>query len=232
MTLFHTQPDVKLSQSPWVIRGERMGHIDGGSCRQEQNHISRPAERRRSRGIGFRSLQLSFYALVYAILMLSIRGAAADEKVQPSQYGRGARDLSAAQEEEILLDHSPQPMIPYVNIEKRQDLFNSLTTTSGGSKQQTSSSTRRLMFDATATAIPNPSSASLSSPTASPPTPESTITTLPKPFDGGFGTNYTQPSCPTFLKAFSTNTTFISCLPFSLLLQVRKSHLTYEESLN
>lgn len=209
-----------------------MRHIDGGSCRREQNHISRPAGRRRSRGIGFPYLQLSFYALLCAILILSIRGAAADATVQPGQYGRRARSLAAAQEEEILLDHSPQPMIPFANIEKRQDLFNSLKTTSGGSEKQTSSTTRRLTFDATATAISSSTSASLPSSTASAPTPESTITTLPKPFDGGFGTNYTQSSCPTFLKAFSTNTTFTSCLPFSLLLQVRKSLPTFEDFLN
>lgn len=195
-----------------------MRRTDGGSCRREQNHISRPAGRRRNRGIGFRYLQLSSYALLCAILILSIRGAAADTTVQPRQYGPRARNLGATQEEEILLDHSPRPMIPYGNIEKRQDLFISLQATSGGS------STRRLSFGATATAIPSSSSPSSSSQTASAPTPESTITTLPKPFDGGFGTNYTQSSCPTFLKAFSTNATFISCLPFSLLLQVSKSH--------
>lgn len=200
-----------------------MRHIDRGSCRREQNHISRPAGRRRSRGIGFRYLQLSSYALLYAILILSIRGATADATVQAEQYGQRAGNLGAAWEEEILLDHSPQPIIPSANIEKRQDLFNSLKATSGGSEKQTTSSTRRLTFDATATAIPSSSSASLSSSTASAATPEPTITTLPKPFDGGFGTNYTQSSCPTFLKAFSTNTTFTSCLPFSLLLQVRKS---------
>lgn len=209
-----------------------MRHTDGGGpCRREQNHISRPAGRRRSQGIGFRYLQLSFYALLCAILILSIRGAAADATVQPGQYGRRARNLGAAQEDEILFDHSPQPMIPSVNIEKRQDLFNSLKATSGGSEKQTSSSTRRLSFDATATAIPSSSSASLPSSAASAPTSVPTITTLPKPFDGGFGTNYTQSSCPTFLKAFSTNTTFISCLPFSLLLQVRKNHPTFERFL-
>lgn len=204
-----------------------MRPTDGGSCRREQNHISRPAGRRRNRGIGFRYLQLSFYALLCALLLiLSARGAAADTTVQPRQHGPSARNLGATQEEEILLDHSPQPMTPYGNIGKRQDLFNSLQPTSGGS------STRRLSFGATATAIPSSSSASSSSPTASAPTPESTTTTLPKPFDGGFGTNYTQLSCPTFLKAFSTNATFISCLPFSLLLQVSKSHRIFEDFLN
>ena len=63
-------------------------------------------------------------------------------------------------------------------------------------------------------------------------TPESTTTNgiasapmpsgfmLPKAFDGGLGTNFTQPSCPTFLKEMIRNETFISCLPFSVLLQV------------
>ena len=44
--------------------------------------------------------------------------------------------------------------------------------------------------------------------------------TLPRAFDSGFGTNYTQPSCPTFLRSMVNNETFISCVPFSLLLQV------------
>ncbi len=47
-----------------------------------------------------------------------------------------------------------------------------------------------------------------------------TTTSLPRAFDGGFGTNYTQPSCPTFLRSMVDNDTFISCVPFSLLLQV------------
>ena len=47
-----------------------------------------------------------------------------------------------------------------------------------------------------------------------------TTATLPRAFDSGFGTNYTQPSCPTFLRSMVNNETFISCVPFSLLLQV------------
>ena len=50
--------------------------------------------------------------------------------------------------------------------------------------------------------------------------PSNTNSPLPKPFDGGIGTNFTQPSCPTFLNAMINNETFTSCLPFSLLLQV------------
>ena len=59
-----------------------------------------------------------------------------------------------------------------------------------------------------------------SSPSAILSAPTNSVATLPKPFDGGLGTNYTQPSCPTFLKSMISNDTFTSCLPFSLLLQV------------
>ena len=48
---------------------------------------------------------------------------------------------------------------------------------------------------------------------------------LPRPFDGGFGTNYTQPSCPRFLRSMVNNDTFLSCVPFSLLLGVCPSSL-------
>lgn len=51
-----------------------------------------------------------------------------------------------------------------------------------------------------------------------------TTVSLPRAFDGGFGTNYTQPSCPTFLRSMVNNDTFISCVPFSLLLQVCPSY--------
>lgn len=54
--------------------------------------------------------------------------------------------------------------------------------------------------------------------------PTNTNSPLPKPFDGGIGTNFTQPSCPTFLNAMISNQTFTSCLPFSLLLQVTPHH--------
>lgn len=50
--------------------------------------------------------------------------------------------------------------------------------------------------------------------------PTDTNSPLPNPFDGGIGTNFTQPSCPTFLNEMTNNQTFTSCLPFSILLQV------------
>lgn len=75
---------------------------------------------------------------------------------------------------------------------------------------------------------------SVSSSTASDPTPSSiesapvdSSSPLPTPFDGGLGKNYTQPSCPAFLKNMINNDTFVQCLPFSLLLQVCSCPLSF-----
>lgn len=48
----------------------------------------------------------------------------------------------------------------------------------------------------------------------------SSAAALPMPFDTSLGNNFTSPSCPTFFHDFLNNSTFVSCLPFSLLLQV------------
>ena len=94
----------------------------------------------------------------------------------------------------------------------------------------------RIMFDHNAAPLPvlhrrdDPASTDTASATTAPEAvatssssdPSTTTTSsLPRAFDGGFGTNYTQPSCPTFLRSMVNNDTFISCVPFSLLLQVR-----------
>ena len=85
----------------------------------------------------------------------------------------------------------------------------------------------RIMFDQNP--VPQPtllrrkdpaSTETASTTTAAEASETSSLTSLPRAFDGGFGTNYTQPSCPTFLRSMVNNDTFISCVPFSLLLQV------------
>ena len=63
---------------------------------------------------------------------------------------------------------------------------------------------------------------STSSDTAIQSAPTESSAPPPRPFDGGLGTNYTQPSCPTFLKSMINNDTFTSCIPFSLLVQVSR----------
>ena len=73
--------------------------------------------------------------------------------------------------------------------------------------------------DPASTETASTTTAAEASETSSPGSP-TTTSSLPRAFDGGFGTNYTQPSCPTFLRSMVNNDTFISCVPFSLLLQV------------
>ncbi len=48
------------------------------------------------------------------------------------------------------------------------------------------------------------------------------VGTLPTPFDMGFNNNITA-NCAAFMASMLSNTTFQQCLPFSLLLQVRRS---------
>ena len=92
----------------------------------------------------------------------------------------------------------------------------------------------RIMFDHNPIALPalhrrdDPAStdtvsstAAAEAPAASTSASSTTTTSLPRAFDAGFGTNYTQPSCPTFLRSMVNNDTFNACVPFSLLLQVR-----------
>jgi len=69
-----------------------------------------------------------------------------------------------------------------------------------------------------------------STPTSIESAPTGSASFLPTPFDGGFGKNYTQPSCPIFLKNMINNNTIISCLPFSLLLQVSHSPFYHQYS--
>lgn len=71
------------------------------------------------------------------------------------------------------------------------------------------------------------STASESTPSSIESAPVDSSSPLPTPFDGGLGKNYTQPSCPAFLKNMINNDTFVPCLPFSLLLQVCSGPLSF-----
>ncbi|KAG8526850.1 uncharacterized protein KY384_008279 [Bacidia gigantensis] len=135
--------------------------------------------------------------------------------------GRFQTDKRAS---EILFDHSPMPDPP---LFKRQFDFGSTTSTSHKATHTSSSAAA----SATASQIDAPS------PTASSSDDEGTSTNgiisaqptgdnLPKAFDGGLGTNYTQPACVEFLKDLIRNDTVNSCLPVSLFLQNSQSFFT------
>lgn len=65
--------------------------------------------------------------------------------------------------------------------------------------------------------------------TSSSASPVSTATSnaLPRPFDAGYGNNFTTSSCPAFFKNFLSDDTFNECVPLSLLLQVSLDRSDY-----
>lgn len=194
---------------------------------RRRTHISRPRGRRWVRGrIGHHTPLTLTTLLMWMILVLSTWSISVDAAYQQGQHRRrlAHRNLPD-RNQEILFDRSPPPVGNH--IERRQ-------AESEGSEKSTS--LERESFSSTASAVdksatgtivtPSDSSASTTSPAGSSST--SVIgapisdSAVPKPFDGGIGTNYTQQSCPTFLRSFLSNDTVISCVPLSLLLQVGK----------
>lgn len=235
MTLSHSQQHVRDSQTTRVARDGAAGCWNGWMSRQEQNHISRPAGRRWAVGFSRRRPHFTCtQVVIWTVLILSTLCVTADAVYEEEQHFRRPRPARHVQVEEILFDHSAPPEIPSANLRKRQDLFESPpASTTTYEEGKTTTSLQRPSFDATATPLASvvvsistrdsstSSTATLSgsdsSTSSSPPVLESP---LPTPFDSGFGTNYTQQSCPTFLRSVARNETFTSCLPFSILLQV------------
>ncbi|MCJ1464398.1 hypothetical protein MMC07_003011 [Pseudocyphellaria aurata] len=234
MTLSHNQQHVKASQTTRVACDGAAGCWDGWMNRREQNHISRPAGRRWTMRLSLRRAHITLAdLLIWVLLILAMGCVTADAGDEQGQHLRRSRRGRPMQVEEILWDRSAAPERPSPYLQKRQDLFESPTTpttTHAGEKQSTG--LRRPTFHATATPLTSvtvyistrdsaasstsTSSGSDSTTSSSPPVVDSP---LPKPFDSGFGTNYTQQSCPTFLRALASNETFTSCMPFSILLQ-------------
>lgn len=120
------------------------------------------------------------------------------------------RPVDESWENDIVFDSRPSPI---AGILRRQ-----LDTASGSTASEIPAPTSTSADD------DKPTSASATDATESggiiaAPTP--TSTDLPKAFDGGLGTNYTQPGCLNYLRQMTRNDTFNACLPVSLLLQVR-----------
>ncbi|KAL8744364.1 MAG: hypothetical protein Q9190_003378 [Brigantiaea leucoxantha] len=93
---------------------------------------------------------------------------------------------------------------------------------------------KEFKFHSTATAMPasiTSGSSNSADSAASAAGPAPTLVTdsgvsedLPTPLDSGLGNNYTQPNCPVFVQSMLDNSTFSSCMPLSLLLQVSRSN--------
>lgn len=228
MTLSHNQQHVRASQTTWTASDGAARCWNGWMGRQERNHISRPAGRRRTMGISRHRSHITLTDVVaWTILILLTLCVTADAGAEGEPYVRRSRRGRHGQVEEILLDRSAPPETLSVRLRRRQDLFETPPTST------TSISLQRPSFDPTATrltsvAVSLTTRDSSTSSTATSSGSDSTTSSstpvvdspLPKPFDSGFGTNYTQQSCPSFLRSLASNETFTSCLPFSLLLQV------------
>ncbi|KAL9583421.1 MAG: hypothetical protein Q9212_002707, partial [Teloschistes hypoglaucus] len=138
------------------------------------------------------------------------------------------------------------PVEPIQNdIVRRQDGVNVEDSSSKEGAAKTTTS-KQLKFSSTSTAkpaaatsssstLPDVKSSSATSGAAAPSSiitaPGSGSSSLPRPFDTGLGNNYTQPNCPAFINNFLRNTTFTSCVPFSLLLQNSMSFFSTTKSL-
>lgn len=48
----------------------------------------------------------------------------------------------------------------------------------------------------------------------------SSSASIPQPFDTALGSNFSSSTCPSFINSFLDNSTFVGCVPLSLLLQV------------
>ena len=140
------------------------------------------------------------------------------------------------EEKEILFDHSPPPQLDLFRRDSGGDLFGAKTADIAAATTAIaamSTAMTRPDFSSPATALASSATGlgSIVAPTGdstSSAAPSETAiisagggdTSQPKAFDGGLGTNYTEPSCPLFLNSFLNNDTFTDCMPFSLLLQV------------
>ena len=176
---------------------------------------TRPRPGRRRHIMGLPSLSFIFYALFF----LSMFCPTASGLKHPRLELR--RLVLRSQGDAILMERSPWPT-PVLGA--RQFDFES-STTKKSSKTQQAETTSNAAAAATTTAqgaamTSTSGDDSTASSTGIDSAPMPSDSPLPKAFDGGLGTNYTEPSCPKFLMDMVNNDTFSSCVPVSVLLQV------------
>ncbi|KAI4180973.1 MAG: hypothetical protein L6R41_006906 [Letrouitia leprolyta] len=150
-------------------------------------------------------------------------------------------ELELFQPGDIVYDRR-YPVVPVEDsIYKRQAAVDTSSSSKASGGAQTTGQ-RELKFSSTATAVPaattstslsnsKSTSASSAEPTGLVTAPGTGSSSLPRPFDSGLGNNYTQPNCPIFINNFLRNDTFISCHPFSLLLQNSMSFFSATKSM-
>ncbi|KAL8834214.1 MAG: hypothetical protein Q9170_003871 [Blastenia crenularia] len=144
---------------------------------------------------------------------------------------------------DIVYDRRYPVVAIHNDLYKRQGAAD-MDQTSKRSGSAKTTSQKQLRFSSTSTAspaafttasLPDSKTTSASSfaaqPTGLVTAPGTSSSSLPRPFDTGLGNNYTQPNCPIFLNNLLRNDTFVSCLPFSLLLQNSMSFFSATKSM-
>ncbi|KAL9604030.1 MAG: hypothetical protein Q9219_000792 [cf. Caloplaca sp. 3 TL-2023] len=214
----------------------------------------RPGRRRYQRFLPrtLTTLQLVICSLVVlSTFCVPVNATRSYQGRQRSRYGKLAQplpryeyiepELELFKPGDIVYDRR-FPVMPASNeIYKRQDAVNMGDTTKGNGAAKTTTQ-RHLKFSSTSTASPaafttvslpdsKPTTTAPAKPTGLVTAPGSGSSALPHPFDTGLGNNYTQPNCPIFINNFLRNDTFISCVPFSLLLQNSMSFFSATKSM-
>lgn len=175
-----------------------------------QNVMHRPVCRHGN--VSIRGKIGSAQTLLCILLLLIIGCCAADAvgEVVPAQGKLLQSTLERlARKGEIVVDRRPSPHV--AQLQRRQ-----VSSTSDRSTSTSADSTPTLSPSTTLSG-----SDSSTSPTLTTDQDADTNSPLPSPFDTNLGNNFTSNSCPDFFKKFLASSEFQSCLPFSLLLQVR-----------
>ncbi|KAL9097083.1 MAG: hypothetical protein Q9163_006386 [Psora crenata] len=165
----------------------------------------------------------TLYSLLATVLILSILSAPATA-LRQSRFELRRPQLQA-RFDEIMVDASP----PDRPLHPRQLDIESTASRPPASDKTSISPSPSTSASASATASETTTSIG-SSTTGLATAPAISASPLPRAFDGGIGTNYTQPACPTFLKEMIRNDIFASCLPISILLQNSVSFFTASRS--
>ena len=121
------------------------------------------------------------------------------------------KPLDEQWENDIVFDPRPVPQLP---LHKRQfDVGESTSLKSHAASKTAGSKSSTSTAESSSTAEATSEGGILTAPTPS-------NSNIPKAFDGGLGTNYTQTGCLTFLRKMLNDDAFTKCVPVSVLLQV------------
>lgn len=159
------------------------------------------------------NIQFSLLTLLL-VVVLFFTGVSAQERVHPA--------LHKHVREELLFDRSPAPDSPH-----RRALIGRAAASSTAAASisatvtlvETTSSETASGTAAVSSAVASASSAAATS-TGIATAPGSSKSALPQPFDTSLGANFTSTACPAYFTKFLADSTFQSCYPFSLLIQV------------